>query len=144
MFCSPLQQSAMHLQYCLTQIKGGDMISLVMRILSHKCTGTVMIMQEVLKVSDLSGYRAVKTFLSTRLIMNFLGSFVTRTKGTSSCGPRYLATVWNLEFWKWPFQRFSRSTLYFPLWTPCCFQYSEYRQDWEQCRWNVPGVPLGK
>ena len=34
------------------------MISLVMRILNHKCTGTVMIMQEVLKVSDLSGYRA--------------------------------------------------------------------------------------
>ena len=46
------------------------MISLVMRILNHKCTGTVMIMREVLKVSDLSGYRAVKKFLSTRLIMN--------------------------------------------------------------------------
>ena len=46
------------------------MISLVMRILSHKCTGTVMIMQEVLKVSSLSGYRAVKKFLGTRLIMN--------------------------------------------------------------------------
>ena len=46
------------------------MISLVMRILSRKCTGTVMIMQEVLKVSNLSEYNTVKKFLGTRLIMN--------------------------------------------------------------------------
>ena len=44
-----------------------------------------------------------------------VGGFGTRTKGTSSWGPRHLWTFWNLESRKWHFQG------YFPPWTPCCF-----------------------
>ena len=94
------------------------MISLVMRILSHKCTGIVMIMQEVLKVSDLSGYRAVREFLCTRLIMNsrWLWNSHQRHKFLRAEVPRNILKfrVFEMAF---P-EVFKR---YFPLWTPCCF-----------------------
>ena len=144
MFCSSLQQSAMHLQYCLTRIKGEDMISLVMRILSHKCTGTVMIMQEVLKVSDLSWYRTFKKFLSTTLIMNStrLWNSHQMHKFLRAEVPRTSLKFRVLEM---AFPEVSRGTA-----VHCIFHCgrhvvsSEYMQDWEQCRWNVPGIPLGK
>ena len=38
---------------------------------------------------------------------------------------------------KWRFQGFSRGTFH----RGCYVVWSEYTQDWEQCRRNVPGVP---
>ena len=80
--------------------------------------------------------RAVKTFLSSRLIMNSLGDFGTRTKGTSSWGPRHLGTLWNLESRKWHFRGFQNvfST------ADASAVSSEYTQlqDLEQCRSKCP------
>ena len=44
--------------------------------------------------------------------------------------------LWNSESWKWCFQGFSRGIFQHG----CHVVSSEYRQDWEQYHWNVPGV----
>lgn len=49
-FCP--QQLAMRLQFFQTQKKGEDMISMVMRIPSHRFTEITMITEEDLKVRD--------------------------------------------------------------------------------------------
>ena len=81
--------------------------------------------------------RAVKKFLSSRLIMNSRRRFGTHTQGTSSWGLRHLGTFWKLESWKWRFHRFSRGI------SPRGRHVvsSENTQHWEQCRRNVLGVP---
>ena len=74
--------------------------------------------------------RAVKKFLSSRMIMNSKQRFRTRTKG-------HLGTFCKLESRKWRFQRFSRGISH--RWDHVIS--SEYTQDWKQCSRNVPGVP---
>ena len=64
--------------------------------------------------------RAVKTFLSSRLIIMNSRRLWNSHQGTSSWGPWHLATLWNLESRKWPFlgvfKRYSP-----PPRMPCCF-----------------------
>ena len=78
-----------------------------------------------------------KVFRLSRLVMNSIGGFGTWIKATCSWGPRHLGTFWNLEPPKWHFQWFSRGIFHH---RHNVFS-SEYTQDWEQCRWNAPGVP---
>ena len=76
--------------------------------------------------------RAVKTFLSSRLIIMNSRRLWNSHQGTSSWGPWHLATFWNLESRKWHFQGFSRGILHH---RGCHVVSSEHAQDWEQyCR----------
>ena len=78
--------------------------------------------------------RAVKTFLSSRLIIMNSRRLWNSHQGTSSWGPWHLATFWNLESRKWHFQGFSRVILHH---RGCHVVSSEHAQDWEQCRRKI-------
>ena len=83
-----------------------------------------------------SAFRTVKKFLSSRLIMNSrrLWNSHQRHKFLRAEASR---TFWKIESQKWCFQRFLRGIFHRGRQVVS----SEYTQDWEQCRRNVPGVP---
>ena len=74
--------------------------------------------------------RTVKKFLSSGLIMNHRQLWILHQR-------HKFLKFWNFESRKCHFQGFSRCIF-------SCGRHvlsSEYMQDWEQCHWNVPGVP---
>ena len=80
--------------------------------------------------------RAVKKFLSSRLIMN------SRWLWNSHQRHKFLRVEASRDILKF---RVSEMVFkkYFPLRMPCCFVgiHTRLLQDWDQCGGNVPGIP---